>query len=78
MDRKLPEREKLYNKLTSNSKSVNKTEIKLLNRKLLEEFKEYYGQYPFYGLYSDSSKERFKWLKNSFDGGALFFKTIKG
>ena len=58
------------------STSTSKKEIKIINRKLLESLKEYYGQYPFYGSKNDSTIERYKWLKKSHDGGALYYKNI--
>ena len=50
--------------------------IELLNRKLLEEFKDYYGVYPHYDTSIDSVKERFKWLVSRKDQGTLLFKSV--
>ena len=50
--------------------------VDLLNRKLLEEFREYYGEYPHYNTNVDSTPERLRWLYSQYDQGTLFFKTI--
>ena len=50
--------------------------IELLNRKLLEEFKDYYGEYPFYNTPIDSVQERYKWLISRADQGTLLFKSV--
>ena len=50
--------------------------IELLNRKLIEEFKDYYGVYPHYDTSIDSVKERFKWLVSRKDQGTLLFKSV--
>tara|TARA_Y100000590_G_scaffold384433_1_gene455809 strand:- start:5675 stop:11638 length:5964 start_codon:yes stop_codon:yes gene_type:complete len=53
-----------------------KKHVKLLNRKLLEEFKEYYGTYPNYDTFVDSTEDRLKWILSQYDNGMLFFNTI--
>ena len=59
-----------------NDKSRKSEKIELLNRKLLEEFKDYYGEYPYYNSSIDSVKERFKWLVSRKDQGTLLFKSV--
>ena len=56
--------------------AVKKQMVELLNRKLLEEFREYYGEYPHYNTAVDSTVERLKWLYSQYDQGTLLFKTI--
>ena len=53
-----------------------KTAVSLLNRKLLEEYREYYGIYPDYDTSIDSTERRLTWLLNTYDQGTLFFKSI--
>ena len=48
----------------------------LLNRKLLEQYREYYGEYPHYNTNIDSTSMRLKWLYSQYDQGTLFFKSI--
>jgi len=50
--------------------------IELLNRKILEEFREYYGTYPYYNSFNDSAKMRLSWVISQYDQGTLVFKTI--
>ena len=59
---------------SANSKRSEK--IELLNRKLLEEFKDFYGEYPYFNSSIDSVKERFKWLVSRKDQGTLLFKSV--
>ena len=40
---------------------VKRNAIELLNRKLLEEFREFYGEYPHYNTDRDSTVERLHW-----------------
>jgi hypothetical protein len=68
---------KRFLKSTIDSGKGKKTErIELLNRKLLEEFKDFYGEYPYYNSNIDSVKERFKWLISRKDQGTLLFKSV--
>ena len=55
---------------------IQKQVVDLLNRKLLEEFREYYGEYPHYNTSIDNTAERLRWLYSQYDQGTLFFKTI--
>ena len=55
---------------------VKRNTIELLNRKLLEEFREFYGEYPHYNTERDSTVERLHWLYSQYDQGTLLFKTI--
>ena len=48
----------------------------LLNKKLLEEYREYYGDYPHYNTNIDSVAQRLKWLYSQYDQGTLLFKSI--
>ena len=59
-----------------NTKGKRGEKIELLNRKLLEEFKDFYGEYPYYNSSIDSVKERFKWLISRKDQGTLLFKSV--
>lgn len=59
-----------------NTSSRKGEKIELLNRKLLEEFKDFYGEYPHYNSSIDSVKERFKWLVSRKDQGTLLFKSV--
>ena len=56
--------------------AVKRQMVELLNRKLLEEFREYYGEYPHYNSEIDSTVERLRWLYSQYDQGTLLFKTI--
>ena len=56
--------------------TIEKQVISLLNKKLLEEFREYYGEYPHYNSSVDNTAERLRWLYSQYDQGTLFFKTI--
>jgi hypothetical protein len=61
----------------SGNKNTKRSEkIELLNRKLLTEFRDYYGEYPHYDTSIDSVKERFKWLISRKDQGTLLFKSV--
>ena len=40
---------------------VKRNAIELLNRKLVEEFREFYGEYPHYNTDRDSTVERLHW-----------------
>ena len=59
-----------------NDKSRKSEKIELLNRKLLEEFKDYYSEYPYYNSSIDSVKERFKWLVSKRIKEPCFFKSV--
>ncbi len=50
--------------------------VELLNRKLLEEFREYYGEYPHYNSEIDSTVERLRWLYSQYDQGTLLLKLL--
>lgn len=67
---------RVFESLKGKLDNYKKKEIKIINRKLLESLKEFYGPYPYYGLSIDSTVERYRWLKNSFDNGNLFYKNI--
>ena len=69
------ERAKLQDLLRAEP-TIQKQMVDLLNRKLLEEFREYYGEYPHYNTNVDSTPERLRWLYSQYDQGTLFFKTI--
>ena len=69
-------KDKIYQSLKTKGETVNKKDIKILNRKILESLKEFYGSYPFYGSSIDSNTERYKWIKKSHDNGALYYKNI--
>lgn len=67
---------KKYQSLKTSTKNEKRNNISLINNKLINSVSEYYGNYPFDKLSIDSNTERYKWLKNSFDKGALFNKII--
>lgn len=53
-----------------------KTNVKLINKALLDGIGEFYGKYPFYNKSIDSLEMRLNWIKSHYDNGTLFFKQI--
>ena len=77
----LSKNNKLQKTLTKQSETKDKTvkenrNFTLVNNYSLDRVNYYYGDYPYYNSSLDSENTRLEWLKNSYDNGALFFKTI--
>ena len=65
-----------FKELLQRDPIITKKFTELLNRKLLEQYREYYGEYPHYNTNIDSTSMRLKWLYSQYDQGTLFFKSI--
>ena len=54
-----------------------KKNVEFVNNYSLDQVSYYYGDYPYFNTNIDSENIRLAWLRNSFDSGMLFFKTIR-
>ena len=55
---------------------TEKPNVHLLNKTLLDKFKPFYGEYPYFNTAQDSDISRLKWIQSRHDQGMLFYKTI--
>ena len=50
--------------------------FQFMNNKILDELKEFYGEYPFFNDVNDSEEKRYLFVVNQVDNGLLYFKTM--
>jgi hypothetical protein len=65
-----------YEKYTQTNYKSKRSNFQFMNNKILDELKEFYGEYPLFNDANDSEEKRYNFITNQVDNGLLFFKTM--
>lgn len=65
-----------YNKYTQTNYKAKRGNFQFMSNKVLDELKEFYGEYPHFNDINDSEEKRYFFVVNQVDNGLLYFKTM--
>ena len=65
-----------YNKYSQTNYKAKRGNFQFMNNKILDELKEFYGEYLFFNDVNDSEEKRYLFVVNQVDNGLLYFKTM--